>query len=352
MLFLELCRSIYHIPVLALFRNNQSTTSLLLALYVGGLHLPALLGWAQPRVDAGIAGEGALYQALFGWAAAHSFFSALAAAALTFVQAVMINQLADTFRITEERNWLPGVLYALAASCLGDYWFLSPPQVAATFIPLALNRVFGVYKKPAATARIFDAGLWTAAASLFYPPAIWLLLVMFAGISTLRSFNLREQLVCLSGIFTPLFLAWTAFFWFDKGGEFWTIQVGSLFHIPEFDIHWMLETQLKAALGVLLLLVVLLSYGTYYRKKLIQVQKYINIHYWVLLVVALTSLLLPHGQLEHFYLSMSSIGMFLAMSIGAIRRPLIAEIIHLCAVAGVFLIYYLPGLDLSLPQLF
>ena len=338
--------------MLALFRNNQSTTSLILAVYLGALHLPALLGWAQPLASSGMVGEGSMYQALFGWTAGHSFFSALAAVTLTFIQAVMVNQLADTFRITEERNWLPGVMYALAASCLGDYWFVSPPQVAATFIPLALNRVFGVYKKPAATARIFDAGLWTAVASLFYPPAIWLLLVMFAGISSLRSFNLREQIVCLSGIFTPLFLGWTAFFWCDKGGEFWNLQFGRLFHLPEFDINWLLETQLKAALGVLLLLVVLLSYGIYYRKKLIQVQKYINIHYWVMLVVALTALLLPYGQLEHFFLAMSSIGMFLAMSVGAIRRPLIAEIIHLCAVAGIFLVYFLPGLDLSLPQLF
>lgn len=339
-------------PVLALFRNNQSTTAVLLAFYVGLLHLPAMLGWVHVSANLDGAWGGVLYLPLFGWALQNEFFSAITVAAIIYGQAILVNNLADEFRITGDRNWLPGALYALAASSLADFWFLSPPVVAATFIPLALRRTFRVYKKPAATVLIFDAGLWGAVGSLFYPPAIWILIVLFAGINSLRSFKLREQLVCLTGVITPLFLAWTGCFWFDRGGDFWPIQFGQLFNWIHFDIQMEGQAMLKIGLWAAFILSILFSYGIYYYKKLIQLQKYISILYWLLFLVALTAAFRPQLRAEHFFLAMSSMGIFLAMSITAIRRPLLAELIHLAAILGIFLIQFLPLSELALPQLF
>lgn len=326
--------------MLALFRNNQSTTSLLLALYVLLLHLPAILSWAPPPADRGDAGVGILFPALFGWMPGKPLYSALAAAVLVFGQALMVNRLADEFRIAADRNWLPGALYALVASAMVDFCFVSPPLVAATFVPLALRGMFRVYKRPAATALIFDVGFWTATASLFYPPAFWLLLPMYAGINSLRAFQPREQIVFASGVFTPFFLGWVGCFWFDRGGDFWPVQFGQLFGPPNFGFDTGLGAWLKLGLGALLLILVLLSYQVYYYKKLIQVQKYISNLYWLLGVTALTATLYPGWRAEHFLLAMPALGIFLSMTLAAFRRPFIAEILHLAMLAAIFALQF------------
>lgn len=327
--------------MLALFRNNRTTTSLLLAVYIGVLHLPALLGWTAPPADSGV-GAGVLYAPVWGWLEGNSLYSAVAAALLVFVQALWVNKLADEFRIPHDRGWLPGALYALAASSLADFWFLSPPLAAVIFVPLALRRAFRVYKQPAATALLFDIGFWTAVAALFYPPALYVLAALYAGINSLRSFKGREQLVLLSGILTPMFLAWVGSFWFDRGAAFWPVQFGQLFGWIGFDFDFDFRARLEWGFLASLLLAVLLSYGIYYHKKLIQVQKYVSILYWLLFAVGLSALLYPGPRVEHFLLAMPALGIFLAMSFAAIRRPLLAELFHLVVLAAIFLIQFFP----------
>lgn len=326
--------------MLILFRNNQFTAAILLALYVGLTHLAALLGHLQPPVGGGMDSGGALYRAWFSWADGQPFWSAVGAAVLVFFQALSVNRLADEFRLLSDRNWLPGLFYALAAASLPGFLFLSPPLVAATFVPFVLRRIFRVYKQPKATALVFDAALWATAASLFYPPAIFLLIAVYAGISVMRSFSVREQIVMLTGISVPVFLAWLWYFWTDRGGVFWEVQFGSLFGMYHFDLQLDLKTTLEAALLTVLLLTVLLSYGAYIFRKLIQIQKGVSVLYWFLFVGGLTMLLQRDPPPAHFMLLMPSLGIFLAMSFSALRSRVITEIFHLALLGFVLFIQF------------
>ncbi len=327
--------------VLALFRNNQLSTVFPLALYIGLTHLSALLGYAQPPGE-GSVGGGVLYHDWFGWVNEYSLYSAIGAAVLVLIQAVMINNLADRFRLLSDRTWLPGLFYALAAACLSDFLFLSPPLVAATFIPLALRRIFQAYKIPNATALVFDAGLWTTFASLFYPPALFLLLAAYAGVNIMRSFNLREQLVFLSGVFSVLFLAWLWYFWSDRGNQFGEVQFGTLLGFYHFKTTMDTERTLKALLLAVLLCTILLSFGAYFHRKLIQTQKSVTIMYWFLLVGASVILLQTDPLPAHFLLIMPSVGIFMALSFFSLRNRVIAEIFHFALLAIVLFVQFLP----------
>ncbi len=327
--------------VLALFRNNQLSTVFPLALYVALTHLSALLGYAQPAGQ-GSVGDGVLYRDWFGWADQQPLYSAIGAVVLVFIQALLVNNLADRFRLLGDRNWLPGLFYALAAACLSDFLFLSPPLVAATFVPLVLRCIFQAYKVPHATALVFDAGWWATLASLFYPPAFFLLLAAYAGVNIMRSFNLREQLVFLSGVFTGLFLAWLWYFWSDRGGVFWDVQFGNLLGFYHFKPNMDTERTLKTLLLAVLLCTIMLSYGAYFHRKLIQAQKSVTILYWFLFVGAAVILLQNDPLPAHFLLIMPSVGIFMALSFFALRNRVIAEIFHFALLAVVLFVQFLP----------
>lgn len=326
--------------MITLFRNNQATTSVLLALYVLLLRVPALAGWQTVPEATHL--SGIWYDAFLSWLHPNTLVSALVAATIVFIQALFVNYLVDATRLTNDRDWLPGMFYALTASCLSDFGFVSPAMVAATFLPLVMRRIFRTYKLPEARGTIFDAAFWLSVASLFYPPALWLLAAAYIGINMLRVFTVREQAVYVTGAFVPLFLCWLWYFWHDQGGIFWQKQFGNLFEWYAFDLQWGLQTALKSGMLSLLALVVLLSFGIYYHKKLIQIQKYITVLYWFLFVGGLSMLLQREPSATHFLLLAVSVGGMLAMSFQALHNRWIAEIFHLALLGAVLFIQFLP----------
>ncbi len=324
--------------MLSFFRSNQFFVAIPLALYVILVHLGALMGAVQPIFQA--ADAGLLYQSWFGPLAGQPFYSAAIAAILVFIQALSVNFLADEFRLMGDRNWFPGLFYALSASILPDFLFLSAPLVAATFVPFSLWQIYKAYQKPNVTGAIFDAALWIGVASLFYPPALWLLIAAFAGIKVVRVFRLYERFVFLTGAFVPLFLAWLWYFWADRGAEFRDIQWSNLLQLYHFDAVLEAKLALKTALVVILTFVFLWGLGSLYSRKGIQAQKFVSVLYWFLIVGGLSTLLRPEWRWEHLLLPAAAMAILLSLTFQSIRNRFWAELWHLGILAFVLFIQF------------
>lgn len=328
--------------MLSIFQNNRVSTSILLALYVVLTHATALFGWIQcspwPTTDGSM-----LYKSLFGWAETNAFYSAITAAALVYIQALMVNRLADEFRLMDERNWLPGLFYVLVSSVLPEFLFVSAPLVAATFVPISLKRIFKSYKIAQATGLVFDAAFWMSVAGLFYPPALILLGAAYIGVMVMRSFNLREQLVFFTGAGVPLFLAWLGYFWSDQGQLFRATQFGEIFQLYRFNVTFDTLMLVKTAFLGVLLLVFVFGLGQYFQRKLIQTQKAVTTLYWVLFTGGLLMMLRSVWRWEHFLLPAAAAGIFLAFSFQGIRNRFLAEMLHLALLALLFFIQIFPA---------
>lgn len=327
--------------MLSLFRGNQVSLLFFLVIYTLVLRLPALLGWVAPIEGVSTTG-GVLYQAIAPLLHANSVVSAWCSALLVLFQAISMNYMADEARLLPRRDWFVGVFYVWASSFLPVFQQLSPPQLAVTFLPLVLRRTFQSYRAPHATGYIFDAAFWIAVAALFYPPAIWLLLGGVIGLFVVRSFQWREQVVFASGAFTAVFLGWLFYFWRDAGFIFWQIQAKGLVATPNWRTYSQIHQLVAVGVLVFFMLLAVLNYGAYTRKKLIQIQKYVAILYWMmgLTVVAFVGIL--GAPLSHFALLAPSLGVFLAIQFQQMRNAFIAELLHLALVALVYCMVFLP----------
>lgn len=323
--------------MLLFFRNIQFTNAITLAIYVGLLHLAALLGHIQqppPMADAGL-----VYQGLFAWAQESSFWSAVAATVLVFIQALIVNGLADKFRLMEGRNWLPGMAYALTASALPDFQFLSPPLVAATLVAFCIRKIYETYKSPKSAVLVFDITFWIAVGSLFYPKAILLVPALFICIGVMRSWNFRDQIAFISGVFVPLFLAWIWYFWHDLGSEFREQQLGKLFELFRFDIAFGAEMILKGSFLVFLLLFFVVNFSAFSRSKSMHAQKCTEVLYWILFTGAAIALMRPEWRWEAFALMTPPAAIFLAMTYQNMRSRF-AEMLHLILVGFVVMLQF------------
>jgi hypothetical protein len=314
--------------VLLFFRNIQFTTTIILGIYVVLFRIVAFQGWL-PMDAVELSEGGVLYEKWFGGIGPNSIWSVVLAGIFVFGQAIAVNYVADESRLMTNRDWLPGLFYVVVASAIPDFWFLSPPLVAASVLPLVIRRVFQTYRAPQVNLYIFDAALWIIVGSLFYPSLAWLLVAGFAGITILRSFRFREQAVYLTGALAPLFLSWLGWFYFDSGGFFEQKQVGQLVDIYHFAPTFSNAQLMKIAVLCLLLLIVLLNYGAYQYKKLIQVQKNIAALYWFMIIGALALLLRDNPGMDHFMITAMPLGIMLAMTFQRIRNRFVAEMLFL-----------------------
>lgn len=330
--------------MLAFFRNNHSTTAFILAVYIALLRLPAILGWVAPT-ETSIDDGGLLYWDLLGHLQLIPGYSAIVAAILVYIQALSINWLVDQHRILDNRNWYPAAFYGFVASCIPDFLFLSPTLVAVSFIPFALWNIFGVYKQNMILGSAFNSAFWITVATLFYPPAVWLLPVAYLGLLNLRALSIQKQLVFFTGIFVPVFLTFTLYFWNDQGIEFLHTQFTRWLHTPAFQFTWNFYNTLKMLFLCSLLLVGMLGYNVYYFRKLIQVKKYISILYWVVLVSIGTTIIHPEIRLEYAFMALPAVGIFLALLGQSIRNSSLVDLLHLGLLAIMFYIQFYPKLS-------
>lgn len=283
-----------------------------------------------------------VYDVVFSWCKSDAFRSSLLAVVIVFFQAIYVNIITDEFRIQGDRNWLPGMFYALTASALPDFLFLSPPLVAVSFVLIAMRRLFSTYQTPNTAGVILESAFWTGVAALFYPQAVFLMIAAFIGLNVMRSFVLKEQITFIVGAIMPLYLAFTVFFWYDMGGFFLHDQVSNLigwFHLKPLN---RLSSILKVSLLALFVLAILLNISNITTKKLIHTQKIITILLWFMLIAGLSAVLQGDMLPSHFLLIMPTIGILFGVIFTNIKNKRIAEILHLLLMGSILFIQYAP----------
>jgi hypothetical protein len=325
--------------LLALFRSNQVTGVIWVFLYATLLYLPAIAGWAAIPVEQPGAG-GYLYALLPDILKSPGKFAGVAAFMLALTQSILVYDLAGRYRLVEPRNWLPSLACVLIAASLLDFGYLSAPLLAGSLLPLVFGKLFGMYKKAVVIATVFDIGFLLGLSALIYPPVLLFTIPALLGMRSLRSLSMHERLLVFAGIATPWFLLWTWAFWNDQTAEFWRYNVGALSLSGAIRPPEDLRSWIQLGFTALLAVVVLLSLGGYYFKKLIQTQKYFSIVFWFLLSGIAMQFLFNASYLPAFNLITLCLGILIGHSLGGIRNALLAEFLHLAMLATVLILQY------------
>lgn len=324
--------------MLSLFRTNQLILGVFLLAYalllrfwlLFGLGVsttetndfPLLSNWVLQRV-----GEG-------------TWWTALTAAILLWMQAMIINSLVARNRLAAEINLFPGLFYILAGSAVPAFQDLSPALLANTFLILSYAQLIRVYRQNRCMDHLFNAGFFIGMASLFYGPYILFMIPMLIGLNILRAFNSREWMAVILGAVLPIlwlviigvltgqvvvyYQEWLSSFSFlDVGKQQWNgMGMGSL-----------------AMMGVVVVWV-LSSYGANMQKTIIEVRKKIDLLYWLLFFAFIISLFSMGLSLWHLMILTPMIGILLSFQFTRMSRAT-AEIVHLLLLIVVLLFHYL-----------
>ena len=113
----------------------------------------------------------------------------------------------------------------------------------------------------------------------------------------------------------------------------------SLLNLNQIVFTW--DTWVKLAIFVIATIFVLANNNFYLAKKNIQVQKKINILYWVLIAAGISAPFQADVTFEHFLLLAPTLGIFLGLSFTSMKSQW-AEAIHFLMVVLVLALQFVP----------
>ena len=315
--------------MVSIFRNNDVINFILLLPYVVILRLYSLIypsAYSISNEDSFLAKE------IFSFVSS-PISQAIIAILIIYGQALIINILANNHRLHRLPTALAGMVYVLLTSCIKEFQILSPALIGMTFILLAIFNVFKTYKLIQANPNIFNATFCCALATIVYPPYFIMIIAIFIGFLMMRNFSFKERLQFIIGFGVLFWILGAILFYFDilEWSFLKNIQPPGI-----FDLSSLGDQNLWINFGVagLLILVVIINYYNYMKKKVIDIRKKIDFFYWILLCSFISLLLYPNIQHQHYLFLSASLAIFLSMTLLIMKNRALAELLHFVSIVN------------------
>jgi len=230
------------------------------------------------------------------------FWSKIITVVLILSIALYLLHLNGKYIIIKQRTYLPVLFFILTSAAFIPIQRINPAIFASFFIVLALDHIFATYQKSDPLDNLFRAGISLSIASMFYAPALSVYLLLFIGLSILRSFSFREWFVSLLGIALPWGVLLLVNFWFDIDFSAITnLLKSNLITETESSIDDLIPIVFTAVIGIPTLVALVYMIPSMASQK-ISVRKYQNIFFWMLLICGVTFAFIPTCSYEIAYI--------------------------------------------------
>jgi hypothetical protein len=203
---------------------------------------------------------------------------------------------------------------------------LNPVLPAAVFLILGVQRIMYSYRVQSTAFSFFDAGMLISVGSLFYAGFIWLGLLLIVGIAILRTVNIKEIIISVLGLATPVFVLYGFFYVTGKDmNALWDAVTYNLF-TKDVDFSF---SGLNIAVMMLSGFVILISLAqllSAINAKKIKSRKTFVLLFWTLLIIAAEYFIFKSVSVEIFWLAAIPPTYFLSHYFVFSRKKILPEI--------------------------
>jgi hypothetical protein len=214
--------------VTTIFKANNPLNNVYLFVYAALIKTPMFLNVTTPAPQQT---DGFLYKQLLHLlgigTGGKSVLAAVLAFILFYVQAVLLNNLANKHRLFTAPNYLVGMCYLLFTSLFLEWRYLSAPLVIATLAIWILYILANLAALQNPKTVLLNVGLIIGVATFFYFPTLAFTLMVLFGLALTRPFKIVEWFIVVLGVVTPYYLLVSIAFLTDnlKGYKFPGVSV-------------------------------------------------------------------------------------------------------------------------------
>ncbi len=312
--------------MIGVFRQKNPGNAIILLIYALVLKFPIFLHAAAPLKQED---DNYLYRIILKTLAPffgeRGFLYSLLAFILLFLQASLLNRIANTIKLLPRPNYLFGMAFLLVSSLLPEWNQFSSTLLVNFALIWIWYGMVRWYNNPRAMGAIFNTSLLVGILPLLYTPSIGFVLMIILGIIITRPIRIGEFVVALIGFMAPFYFLLVIMYLTDN----WHPQE----LLPSIQIHLPRLPESLWTTGGIILLVIPFLVGGYYvqdnlNKMLIQVRKNWSLLLLILLVGLIVILVNPGDNYQHWMLSAIPIACFHAAGFYYPEKKLFPLILH------------------------
>lgn len=253
-------------------------------------------------------------------------FSVIVASLLVLLIAFLLVNFNTSAFFISERNFLPALIYVLLSGYFPLYQILNPVLPAAVFLILGIRKIIESYKVQGTAFSFFDAGMLISVGSLFYAGLIWFGLLLIIGIAILRTGSIKEIIISILGLATPVFIVYG--FLYVTGKDMDSMLSAVTYNLFAKDSHYSIPVLTLVVLiisGIIVLISVAQLLSAINSKK-IKSRKTFILFLWTLFICAAVYFLLNPVSVEIYWLAVIPTSYFLSHYFVFSRSKLLPEI--------------------------
>lgn len=241
------------------------------------------------------------------------------------VSFLLVNFNTSVFFISE-RTFFPALFYILITGLFPFQQVLNPALPAAAFLVLGVRRIMDSYKIQGTAFPFYDAGIMIGIGSLFYANLIWFGLLLIVGIAILRTIGIREFVISVLGIATPLFILYG--FMYVAGKDMTSLFSDAGYNLFSRNVDYKMPGYMFAVsiiAGIIVLISVMHLVSVINNKK-IKSRKTFILLFWTFLISEALYFILKPVSTEIIWLTAIPVTYFLSHYFVFTRRKVIPDI--------------------------
>jgi hypothetical protein len=313
--------------LLRLFKGTGPGVIFMIIVTLGAVWISAFI---KPGVSSGLINETdsmPLYGLMKLLINNHYHLSLILAFLMVSLMAFLIVNFNTTVFFIHERTFLPALFYVLYGGLFPEYQLMNPVLPASIFLMLALMRIMNCYHNTGTAYSFFDAGILISTGSLFYANLIWFGLLIIIAIMIIRTGNLKEIVISISGLITPYLILFSVYYIIGKDLiALFKLVVNNLFEHSSGYPFSRLTTATLIFSGMLLL-VSLFKLIQQMNTKKIKSRKTFSLIIWTFLIAVVVYYAVPSVSVEIIWLISIPVSYLLAHYFVFAKKKLVPEIL-------------------------
>jgi hypothetical protein len=237
--------------MLKVFKQNGNGQILFLFVAVALLWTKGFISPPAPQMQDGFA---PLYELCYNWLHPYPYIATIGALLLTLVEGVWLCVMLYNNKMLPSSTFLPVLFYFIAMSYHHGALTLTPMLMCNFFILLGIQQLLRGESKNLPPERIFNTTLSIGMATLFYMPAVTLLLPFLVVVTIYQLYRWRDWVVMLLGFIAPYIVLGTYYYMTDYVDYMLYLMGNDIAHL-QFTWHHTTPLHTIADISIMTLIV-------------------------------------------------------------------------------------------------